>query len=99
MSSWPLIQSRWIEEILFHDEKFKEVLKKTFKFYLMQVTLLTEHMAFVRKEDCPSLLDNISQDLETMFWGEYTMWLVALVELFFQENKLFYEKFIQSCII
>lgn len=39
----------------------------------MQVTLLTEHMAFVRKEDCPSLLDNISQDLETMFWGEYTM--------------------------
>lgn len=26
-------------------------------------------MAFVRKEDCPSIIDNICQNLEAKFWG------------------------------
>jgi len=50
----------------------------------------------VRKEDCPSILDNIRQALEAMFWGEYIMRLVALVVLFIQEKQLFYGKLIQS---
>lgn len=50
-------------------------------------------MAFVRKEDCPSILDNIRQALEAMFSGEYTTWLVALVILFIQEKVILWKAY------
>lgn len=45
-------------------------------------------MAFVRKEDCPSIIDNICQNLEAKFWGEHTTRLVALMAFIHSRKKV-----------
>lgn len=68
MSAWPRSQSRWIDNILFHDEMIlEEALKKTFKFYLVQEHRSSQ-MTLVRRKDCPTK-DNICQALEAIFGG------------------------------
>lgn len=47
-------------------------------------------MAFVRKEDCPSIIDNICQNLEVKFWGEHTTRLVALMAFIHSRKKSYF---------
>lgn len=69
MSSWPLIQSRWIDDILFHDGKIgKRSYRKHLSFILGRNIIDRTH-GICEKKDCPSTQDNTCKALKTMFCG------------------------------